>query len=109
MLFVDLTGVDKSSRCPFAELFGFVGQRDLHDPGDVTRGGLDPDGMRGDQLEEETHRHRYNLGQNTVTAAESRLNRMFTYCSEAGSVVTFLFDFRGVFHCGYLMVTCLGH
>ena len=60
MLFVDLTSVDESSRCSFAELFGFVGQRDLHDPGDVTGRSLDPDGMRGDQLEVETHRHSHN-------------------------------------------------
>lgn len=44
------TCVDEAPRCAFAELFGFVGQRDLHDPGDVARGGLDSDGVRRDQL-----------------------------------------------------------
>lgn len=55
---LDLTGVHEAARRSFAELFGLVGQRDLHDPGDVTRGGLDPDGVRGDQLDEETSAHR---------------------------------------------------
>lgn len=48
------TCVDEPTRRSFTELFGLVGQRDLDDPGDVTGRGLDPDGMRGDQLERQT-------------------------------------------------------
>lgn len=44
------TCVDEASRCPFAELFGFVGQRDLHYPGDVSGWRLHTNGMGGDQL-----------------------------------------------------------
>jgi len=45
-----LTCVDESSWCAFAKLFGLVGQRDLYHPGDVTRRGLNSDGMRCDEL-----------------------------------------------------------
>lgn len=44
------TCVDEASRCPFAELFGFVGQRDLHYPGDVSGWCLHTNGVGGDQL-----------------------------------------------------------
>lgn len=44
------TCVDEASRCAFAELFGFVGQRDLHHPGDVSGWSLHSDGVRGDEL-----------------------------------------------------------
>lgn len=44
------TCVDEASGCAFAELFGFVRQRDLHHPGDVSGWRLHTNGMRGDQL-----------------------------------------------------------
>lgn len=44
------TCVDEASGGAFAELFGFVRQRDLHHPWDVPRRRLHSDGMRGDQL-----------------------------------------------------------
>lgn len=44
------TCVDEASGCAFAELFGFVGQRNLHHPGDVSGGCLHPNGMGGDEL-----------------------------------------------------------
>lgn len=44
------TCVDEAPRCAFAELFGFVGQRDLHHPGDVSGWSLHTDGMGSDQL-----------------------------------------------------------
>lgn len=47
-----VTCVDEASRRSFTELFGFVRQRDLDDPGDVARRSLDSDGVRGDQLGE---------------------------------------------------------
>ena len=47
---VSVTCVDEASRCSFAELFGFVGQRDLHHPGDVSGWSLHTNGMGGDQL-----------------------------------------------------------
>lgn len=46
-----LTCVNEAPRCPFAELFGFVGQRDFHHPWDVPGRGLHTDGVGGDQLE----------------------------------------------------------
>lgn len=46
------TCVDEAPRCPLAELFRFVGERDLHDPWDVARGRLDTDGVGRDQLRE---------------------------------------------------------
>lgn len=61
MVFGGLTGVDEASRCSFAELFRLVRQRDLHNPRNVTRGSLDPDGVRGDQLDQETR----GSGENT--------------------------------------------
>lgn len=45
------TCVDEASRCAFAELFGFVGQCDLHHPGDVSGRSLHTNGMGGDQLQ----------------------------------------------------------
>ena len=50
-----VTCVNKTSRRSFTELFGLVGQRDLDDPGDVTGRSLDPDSMRGDQLQTDRH------------------------------------------------------
>ena len=44
------TCVDEASRCAFAELFGFVGQRDLHHPGDVSGRSLHSNGMGRDEL-----------------------------------------------------------
>ncbi len=61
-LSVILTRVDEASWRSFAELFGFVGQRDLNDPGDVTRGCLDPNGVRGDQLMTQTQTERITGG-----------------------------------------------
>lgn len=52
---VGSTCVDEASRCAFAELFGFVGQRDLHHPGDVSGWCLHPDGMRRDELRKAGH------------------------------------------------------
>ena len=74
---VGLTGVDEASRRSFAELLGLVGQRDLHDPGDVTRGRLDPDGVGGDQLHDVTRKHK-----NTHTQITDQLHletRFFTF------------------------------
>lgn len=45
------TCVDEASRSSFAELLGLVGECDLHDPRDVSRGRLHPDSMRCDELE----------------------------------------------------------
>ena len=47
---VVLTCVNESSRCPFAELFGFVGQGDLYNTRDMPRRSLHTDGMRSNQL-----------------------------------------------------------
>lgn len=44
------TCVDEASRCAFAELLGFVGQRDLNHPWDVSGWSLHTNGMGGDQL-----------------------------------------------------------
>lgn len=44
------TCVDEAARRSFAELFGLVGEGDLHDPGDVSWGRLHPDGMGRDEL-----------------------------------------------------------
>lgn len=44
------TCVDEASRCAFAELFGFVGQRDFHHPWDVPGWSLHTDCMGSDQL-----------------------------------------------------------
>lgn len=64
------TSVYEAAWCSFAELLGLVGERDLHHPGDVTRGSLDPDGMGGDQLEyinittrAHTHKHTHTQAQ----------------------------------------------
>lgn len=46
-----VTCVNEAPRCSFAELFGFVGQRDFHHPWDVPGRGLHTDGVRSDQLE----------------------------------------------------------
>lgn len=45
------TCVDEASRCALAELFGFVGQRDLHHPGNVSGWSLHTNGMGRDQLQ----------------------------------------------------------
>lgn len=52
---VRLTGVDEASWSSFAELLGLIGQRDFHNSRDMSRGGLDPDGVRGDQLQKDTN------------------------------------------------------
>lgn len=44
------TCVDEASGGAFAELFGFVRQRDLHHPWDVPWRRLHSDGVGGDQL-----------------------------------------------------------
>ena len=57
------TCINEPSWCALAELFRFVRQSDLHDPGNVSGRRLHPDGMRRDQLQEErgdpesVHRH----------------------------------------------------
>ena len=47
---VVLICVNESSRCPFAELFGFVGQGDLYNTRDMPRRSLHTDGVRSNQL-----------------------------------------------------------
>ena len=46
------TSVDKATRSTFAELFRLVGERDLHDPRDVSGRGLYPDGVGSDELKQ---------------------------------------------------------
>ena len=46
-----LTCVDEAARCSFTELLRLVGERDLHDPRDVSRWRLDPNGVWRDELE----------------------------------------------------------
>lgn len=53
--FSQLTRVDEASWSTFAELFGFVGQRDLDNSGNVARWCLNPDGVGSDEL------HRKNV------------------------------------------------
>lgn len=53
------TCVDEASRGSLAELFRLIRQCDLHNPRDVSRGCLDTDSVRCDQLRNRTeNRHK---------------------------------------------------
>lgn len=67
------TCVDEASRRSFAELLGFVGQCDFHDPRDVSGWRLNTDGVGRDELKHSTQHVQLNAHASIAQTAKSPL------------------------------------